>query len=140
MGGEGTGSPKDGGSDQGAQGNVSLSLVYKNLLLTHHRRNAGKVAQVTKGPSTKRTPSDHGTPQKKSEDGGGYVVVPYDVGGSPPVPTPSPPPKAGGNERPAHKGLQVVGSRTTNEPSPRPPPSAGSAFTHFPLNPKLIDY
>ena len=79
LGGEGTGSPKDGGSDQGAEGNVSLFLVYKNLLLTHHRRNDGKVGQVTNRPSTKPTPSDHGTPQKKSGDGEGYVVIPYDA-------------------------------------------------------------
>ena len=104
----------------------------KNLLLTHHHRNSSKVAQVTKRPSTKSTPSDHDTPQKKSGDGGGDVVIPYDVEIPPPVPILLPPPlKVGGNERPTRKVMQVVGSRTTNEPSPRPPPSVGSTFSHL---------
>jgi len=133
LGGEGAGPPGDEGSDRGAQGNVSLFLVYvKNLSLTDPHRNAGKIAQVKKRPSAKRTPSDRGTPQKKSEDGGGYMVIPYDVGASPPVQTLSPPPKAGGNERPTHKIMQVVGSRTTNESSLRPSPSTGSTFPHLP--------
>ena len=94
LGGDGAGSPGDKGSDRGAQGNVSFFLVYvKNLSLTLYR-NAGK---VIKRPSPKHKPSDHDTPQKKGWDAGGDVVIPYDVGTRPPVPTP-PLPKTGGNE------------------------------------------
>ena len=131
---EGAGPAGDEGSDQGAQGNVSLFLVYvKNPSLTHLDRDSSKVAQVKKRPSMKRTPSDRNTPRKKSEDGGGDVVIPtpYDLDILPPVPTLSPPPKTGGNERPTHKGMKAVGDGTTNEPSPRPPPSACSAFSHI---------
>ena len=131
MDGDGAGPPGDEGSDRGTQGNVSLFLVYvKNHSLTQHNRNAGKVAQVTKRPSTKHVPSDHGTPQRKSEDGGD-VIIPYDVEFPPLVPTLPPPSKVGGNERPTHKVTQVVGSGATNEPSLRPPPSVGSTFSHL---------
>jgi len=132
LGGEGAGPPGDGGSDQGAQGNVSLFLVYvKNLSLTHLDRNSGKAVQVTKRPSTKRTPSDHDIPRKKGEDGGD-VIIPYDVEITLPVPTPSPPLKAGGGGPPTHKVMRVVGSGTINEPSPRLPPSTGSTFPYLP--------
>ena len=57
------------------------------------------------------------------------------------VPTLPPPPKAGGNERPAHTVMQAVGGGTTNEPSLWLLPSAGSTFPSFPLfvDPKPIN-
>ena len=51
LGGEGAGPPGDEGSDRGAEGNVSLFLVYlKNHSLTHLRRSASEVIQTLPSP------------------------------------------------------------------------------------------
>ena len=94
------------------------SLFRNNAILTSSEKGKGRkgFGRWNKGKETEqviKTGKDEKAPDQE---------IP------PPVPTLQPLPKAGGNERPTHKGVQTVGSRTTNEPSPRPLPSAGSTF------------
>lgn len=138
--GDGAGSPGDGGSGKGAQGNVGFFFGLCEEPWAHSfYRNSGKAAQVKKRPSTRRKLSDYVTPQK----GSGDAAVPYDVEIPPPVPTPPPPPRAGGNEHLTHEVMQAICGGTTNELPSRSPPNAGSAFPipllHLSKIDRLID-